>query len=321
MKINSILSEQISAAAVRLKAGDLVAFPTETVYGLGADATNDTAVGKIFEVKRRPQFNPLIVHIPNMDMARTVAKFTPAAQILAKYFWPGPLTLVLPLKLSANLSARVTANLDSIALRIPRHPVAQNLLNQVGRPIAAPSANISGSVSATKASHVRDDFIENNITILDGGDAECGLESTIVGLIDKKISLLRLGAVDRASIEERLGTTLETSEQIGSRPNAPGQLASHYAPKARLRLDATEVTSDEALLAFGPNPLIGARYSLNLSPKGDLNEAAAKLFSLLRELDQSECETIAVMSVPDFGLGEAINDRLRRAAAPRPSNK
>lgn len=250
-------------------------------------------------------------------MAEELAEITAPAKILAKHYWPGALTLVLSLRPNTNLSMRVTAKLPTVALRIPRHPVAQELLSQAGCPIAAPSANLSGTVSSTKAIHVHDDFVENDITILDGGDAECGLESTIVGLANDEIRLLRPGAVDRRDIEQVLGINLPVHRPNNILPEAPGQLSSHYAPRARLRLNAMDVTGDEALLAFGPDTLKGARYFCNLSKEGNLIEAASNLFALLRELDQRGCKTIAVMPIPDTGLGEAINDRLKRAAAPR----
>jgi L-threonylcarbamoyladenylate synthase len=301
----------IEEAARIIRAGGLVAFPTETVYGLGADATQGEAVARIFEAKGRPRFNPLIAHVAGLDAARGLAEFGEDALALARRFWPGPLTLVLP-RASRSVCELVTAGLDTIAIRVPAHPVARALIEAAGVPIAAPSANKSGRVSPTRAKHVEQDFGGEIIgTILDGGAADAGLESTIVALAPRP-TLLRPGAVAREDIEEALGRAL--ADPSGGKVQSPGQLLSHYAPRAGLRLDAAEAMPGEALLAFGP---AATKYALNLSRAGDLREAAANLFAHLRALDAERPTRIAVMPIPATGLGEAINDRLRRAAAPR----
>ena len=302
----------IARAGEMLRAGRLVAFPTETVYGLGADATNDRAVASIFAAKGRPTFNPLIVHVPDLAAAEAIAEFTPLARKLAHAFWPGALTLVLPRKPAAKISFLASAGLDTIALRIPSGAVAQQLLKAAGVPIAAPSANRSGRVSPTRAEHVAADFGDAIDLILDGGPTKLGLESTVIGFNCTTPVLLRPGAVPREDIEKLAGPLAAADENISS----PGQLASHYAPHAALRLDARDAHPDEALLAFGPDVPQGARIVRNLSTKGDLTEAAANLFAMLRALD-AQAAKIAVMPIPHTGLGEAINDRLRRAAAPR----
>ncbi len=302
----------IASAAQTIRDGGLVAFPTETVYGLAADATNGKAVVRIFEAKGRPRFNPLIVHVADSDEARKYAEFNPLADMLAARFWPGGLTLVLPLFKGANkLSSLVTAGLDTVAIRVPSHPVAQALLRVAETPIAAPSANISGRVSATEAAHVHEDFGDRVGLILDGGRTNAGLESTIVSLVDAP-TLLRTGAISREEIETALGTSLLAHES--GQIQAPGQLASHYAPRARLRMNATDTAPGELLLGFGA---AASNATLNLSATGDLIEAAANLFASLRELDARQPPGIAVMPIPEIGLGEAINDRLRRASAPR----
>jgi L-threonylcarbamoyladenylate synthase len=304
----------IAEAARILRGGGLVAFPTETVYGLGAGATNGQAVARIFEAKGRPRFNPLIVHVPGLDEARGLAEFNDRALALAVRFWPGPLTLVLPLRPGGtpHLSELVTAGLETIAIRVPSHPVAQRILAEVRGPIAAPSANISGRVSPTSARHVQEDFGESLGMILDGGSTEKGLESTILALTPAA-TLLRPGSVPREEIEEFLGSGLLDFDGTGV--VAPGQLPSHYAPRAALRLNAKAAQAGEVLLGFGPNAPAG---SLNLSSTADLREAAANLFAHLRALDSQCAGRIAVMPVPEKGLGAAINDRLRRASAPRP---
>ncbi|MGE0034295.1 MAG: L-threonylcarbamoyladenylate synthase [Xanthobacteraceae bacterium] len=306
-------------AARVLAAGGLVAFPTETVYGLGADATNGRAVARLYEAKGRPAFNPLIAHVTGVAAARALGRFDAAAQRLAKAFWPGPLTLVLPKVAGCPVSDLATAGLDSIALRVPDHPVAQDLLKAFGRPVVAPSANRSGHVSPTAAAHVLADLRGRIELILDGGQTRMGLESTIVACLEEP-TLLRPGALARDAIERVLGQALATPAAAPQdAPVAPGQLASHYAPRAQLRLDATAVNPGEGLLAFGPKLPPGAERApriLNLSDRGDLIEAAANLFSHLRALDAA-AGCIAVMPVPHEGLGEAINDRLARAAAPR----
>jgi L-threonylcarbamoyladenylate synthase len=303
----------IAHAAKVLRGGGLVAFPTETVYGLGADATSNSAVAGIFEAKGRPRFNPLIVHVQSLDRARRLAEFDALAPRLADRFWPGPLTLVLPRKPDCPLSFLVSAGLDTVALRVPEHPVAQQLLRASGMPIAAPSANRSGHVSPTTAAHVAADLAAHVDLVLDGGPTICGIESTIVGFEEGKPVLLRTGAIAREEIEAITGPL---ADRAAGRISAPGQLASHYAPCARLRLNAREVRPSEALLAFGPN-VPDAAVVRNLSASANPVEAAANLFAMLRELDASGAPAIAVMPIPEHGLGEAINDRLRRAAAPR----
>jgi len=298
----------IAEAGAMLRAGRLVAFPTETVYGLGADAGSDKAVAAIFAAKGRPQFNPLIVHVRDPAEAEKLADFSEDARKLASAFWPGGLTLVLPRKKDARLSLLVSAGLDTVALRVPANPIAQQLLSIAGCPIAAPSANRSGEVSPTRADHVAEGLAD---LVLDGGQTKLGIESTIVGFDNGKAVLLRPGAIAREKIEAVIGPLAKRS---GDAINAPGQLKSHYAPKTPMRLNARDVNTNEALLAFG-TPLSGARVTRNLSPKGDVNEAAANLFAMMRELDAAGAACIAVMPLPETGLGEAINDRLRRAAA------
>ena len=311
-------------AARVLRAGGLVAFPTETVYGLGADATNAEAVARLYEAKGRPSFNPLIAHVIDAAAARALAHFDQAAERLAEAFWPGPLTLVLPRRADCPVAELATAGLDTIAVRVPSHPVARAILAAVGRPLVAPSANRSGHVSPTTAQHVLADLRGRIELIVDGGQTPMGLESTIVACLDTTM-LLRPGALPRTQLERMvpLGApppAARSSARDDPAPLAPGQLASHYAPRARLRLHAQNVQAGEALLAFGPLTAEGADRAalvLNLSARGDLIEAAANLFSHLRALDAAGAATIAVMPVPHTGLGEAINDRLARAAAPR----
>jgi L-threonylcarbamoyladenylate synthase len=304
----------IAEAARLLRGGGLVAFPTETVYGLGADASNGRVVARIFEAKGRPRFNPLIVHVTSLAEAQRHARFGAAALKLAQAFWPGPLTLVLPRATDCRLSELVSAGLDTVALRVPAHPVAAKLLAASGVPVAAPSANASGRITATTAQHVAQSLGGKADLILDGGAAPLGLESTVIGFDGDQPVLLRAGAIARGEIEAVAGPL--AAAQSG-KVQSPGQLASHYAPRAALRLDAMTVKPDEALLAFGPLTPSGARVALNLSVAGDLKEAAANLFAMLHTLDASGARSIAVMPVPDSGLGEAINDRLRRAASPR----
>lgn len=301
-------------AASIIRAGGLVAFPTETVYGLGANALDGKAVARIFEAKGRPRFNPLIVHVASVEDARALAEFTPDAEKLADAFWPGPISLVLSQRADAPLSALVTAGLDTVALRVPAHDAARRLIALAKVPIAAPSANLSGQVSATTAAHVAADFGARVDMILDGGPCAEGLESTVVSLANAQPVLLRAGTIARERIETVLGRPLMDG-QPGSTPQAPGMLASHYAPKARLRLDVRMPRPGEAFLAFGPHA--GEAASLNLSQSGNLREAAANLFAYLRLLDAADTAMIAVAPIPEQGLGEAINDRLRRAAAPR----
>jgi L-threonylcarbamoyladenylate synthase len=298
----------ISHAAHVLRHGRLVAFPTETVYGLGADARDGRAVARIFAAKGRPHFNPLIVHVPDLAEAERHAIFNAPARKLVEKFWPGALTLVLPRRPDTSLSDLVSAGLGTVALRVPAHPVATALLRVSRLPVAAPSANPSGGVSATTAAHVVEGLGGKVDFILDGGATPLGLESTVIGFDGTVPVLLRPGGIARKEIEALLGPLAQADTAIRS----PGQLQSHYAPHAALRLNAREKDRDEALLGFGPSP----EATLNLSPDGDLKEAAANLFAMLRELDKS-AKCIAVMPIPETGLGEAINDRLRRAAAPR----
>ncbi|HWY60908.1 MAG TPA: L-threonylcarbamoyladenylate synthase [Rhizomicrobium sp.] len=301
-------AEAIARAALILARGGLVAFPTETVYGLGADACNGEAVAGLFAAKGRPRFNPLIVHALNLHEAERHGEFSPAARKLAEAFWPGALTLVLPRREESPLSLLVSAGLDSVALRLPSHAVARDLLRAFGRPVAAPSANVSGQVSATTAAHVAEGLGDRVAFILDGGPAPLGLESTVIGFDQGTPSLLRPGAIAREDIEALVGKLAAPRHPIRS----PGQLQSHYAPRAALRLNASAAEPGEILLGFGN--VKGA--SLNLSPRGDLKEAAANLFAMLRQLDRN-ADAIAVSPIPETGLGEAINDRLTRAAAPR----
>lgn len=308
--------EAIETAARLLADGRLVAFPTETVYGLGADATQGEAVARIFAAKGRPRFNPLIVHVGDLASAERLAMLSPAARRLAETFWPGPLTLVVERRTGSGLSDLVSAGLSSVALRMPDHPIARALIAAFGRPIAAPSANRSGHVSATRAEHVASDLGDSVAMILDGGPAAHGLESTVLDVTGHEVVMLRPGAIPAETIEIALGITLRRALDGGTTPISPGQLDSHYAPRARVRLDAQDVREGEALLAFGePIPTTGPM--LNLSPRSDEIEAASNLFAALRALDATGCHAIAVMPIPPHGLGDAINDRLRRAAAGR----
>jgi L-threonylcarbamoyladenylate synthase len=316
-------SGAVARARDVLARGGLVAFPTETVYGLGADARNGEAVARLYAAKGRPAFNPLIAHVADAAAARRLAHFNNAAERLAAAFWPGPLTLVLRRRADCAVSDLVTAGLDTIAVRVPAHSVACEIIAAFRGPVAAPSANRSGHVSPTTAQHVLADLGGRIDLIVDGGPTPMGLESTIVACIEEPM-LLRPGALPRASIAqvaplaEAASRGEEPDDEIG--PIAPGGLASHYAPRARLRLEAHSVRPGEALLAFGPQSIADAALAtcaLNLSPQGDLIEAAANLFFHLRALDASGTASIAVMGVPHEGLGEAINDRLKRAAAPR----
>ncbi|MEM7226125.1 MAG: L-threonylcarbamoyladenylate synthase [Pseudomonadota bacterium] len=298
-----------------LTAGRLVAFPTETVYGLGALASCDQAVAGIFEAKRRPRFNPLILHLAEADQAKALVHFDSRAARLAARFWPGPLSLVLPRRTDCSASLLCSAGLDCLAVRVPAHPVARGLLERLGAAVAAPSANASGEVSPTTAAHVSASLGDRIALILDGGPCRVGLESTVIDLTEPIPRLLRPGAVTAEQAAEEIGPLAGADETQPLR--APGQLTSHYAPNLPLRLNATDVGADEALLAFGPAPLSGAAETINLSSRNDLVEAAAKLFAALRALDKPHYRAIAVMAVPDGGLGAAINDRLRRAAAPK----
>jgi len=305
--------DALDEAAAILRTGGLVAFPTETVYGLGADATNDRAVAAIFEAKGRPRFNPLIVHLPAAAALEGIAEVDRRARDVAARFWPGPLSLVLPRAKASPVSLLCSAGLDSLAVRVPAHPVAMQLLLRVGRPLAAPSANRSGRVSPTRASHVAESLGAEVSLILDGGPCPIGLESTVLDLSGKEPVLLRPGAVTREELEAVVGQ-LRDPEADGPH-KSPGRLKSHYAPRLPLRLNAKAVGPDEALLAFGPTPPSGAAMTLNLSPEADLQEAAANLFAYLRALDRPDLTAIAAMTVPEESLGVAINDRLTRAAA------
>lgn len=310
-------AEAIKAAAACLAAGGLVAFPTETVYGLGADARNGEAIARLYAAKGRPAFNPLIAHVPGAEAATRVAAFNDAAERLAAAFWPGPLTLVLPKRADCPIAPLALAGLDTVALRVPAHETARALLQAFGGPVVAPSANRSGHVSPTSAAHVLADLRGRIDLILDGGPCPVGVESTIVACVDEP-TMLRPGGVPREAIERVLGRKLAiAAAEDDEAPLAPGMLASHYAPKAKLRLSAEMPRAGEALLAFGPAPAYDGTV-LNLSPRGDLIEAATNLFSHLRALDASGAKSIAVMAIPHDGLGEAINDRLNRAAAPKP---
>ncbi len=309
---------QIARAAEILRAGGLVAFPTETVYGLGADATSAWAVARIYDAKGRPSFNPLIAHVADIDAARREALLPEAAVRLAQAFWPGPLTLVAPAAPGGSVCELARAGLTSVALRVPDHPVARALIDALGRPIAAPSANRSGHVSPVTAAHVAEDLGGRVEMILDGGRTAAGLESTIVSFCGPEPALLRPGAIPREKIEKLLGRKLAAPAH--AEVTAPGMTASHYAPNARLRLEAHELLEGEGALDFAgrlrgqapPGAIV-----LDLSPRGDLVEAAANLFAFLRELDSRGAEKVAVAHLPERGLGEAINDRLRRAAAPK----
>jgi L-threonylcarbamoyladenylate synthase len=304
----------IEKAAGLLRAGRLVAFPTETVYGLGADATNGAAVAAIFAAKGRPRFNPLIAHVADAGAVARYADLGVVAAKLAAALWPGPLTLVLPRRADSGISDLVTAGLDTVAMRVPSHPIARELLRRAGVPVAAPSANRSGHVSPTTAAHVDADLGGQVAMILDGGPTRHGLESTVVAVDAGGATILRPGAITAEQIEAILSAPVARAFDGGNRPQSPGQLESHYAPRARVRLDATSVAAGEALLAFGPSAPATAGPAINLSPDGDLVEAACNLFAALRALDQPGVLSIAVMPIPAHGLGEAINDRLRRAA-------
>ena len=301
----------IEDAAQILRAGGLVAFPTETVYGLGADATNDNAVASIFAAKNRPTFNPLIVHVPDTDAARSLAHFSPMAEKLADAFWPGALSLVLPRREGSGLSLLVSAGLDTVAVRVPAHPLAHRLLQRADRPVAAPSANRSGEVSPTRADHVHDSFANRDaaITILDGGPCRVGLESSVVDVCSDQPTLLRPGGIAKEQIEAIIGNVVEAGTD-DTAPRSPGMLSRHYAPSTPVRLNASSAETGEVLLGFGDAP---AGTEHNLSPTGDLTEAAANLFAMLRALDSQNHRAIAVMAIPAAGLGIAINDRLRRA--------
>ena len=313
----------VAVAARSLGAGGLVAFPTETVYGLGADATNPAAIARLYQAKGRPAFNPLIAHVSDLAAARQMARFDATALALAEAFWPGPLTLVLPKTADCAVADLATAGLHTVAIRVPAHGIARDILRAFGRPVVAPSANLSGHISPTTAAHVRNDLSGRIDLIVDGGAVTVGVESTIIGCFDAPM-LLRPGGLPRADIERVLGRALvqppEDADSDSGQPLAPGMLASHYAPRTRVRLNAVRLEPGEALLAFGLGAISGidaAAAVMNLSARGDLAEAASNLFGYLRTLDTRGAQMIAVMPIPNDGLGEAINDRLRRAAAGR----
>jgi L-threonylcarbamoyladenylate synthase len=309
----------IAQATAVLAEGFPIALPTETVYGLAADATNPTAITRIYETKGRPTFNPLICHMSDLAMAEQHAVFDPISRTLAEAFWPGPLTLVLPLRHESTIHALATAGLDSVGIRVP-DGFAGDLIRAFGRPLAAPSANTSGRISATSAAHVEADLGDKITLILDGGACDVGVESTIVKVEHGEMRLLRPGGLAAEDIERVAGTAL--TRKAGATPaiEAPGMMASHYAPNAAVRLDAVDVAANEALIRFGSGPIVGedaAVVVLNLSPSGDLAEAAANLFDFMKRADAAGAAGIAFTCIPEDGLGEAINDRLRRAAAPR----
>ena len=316
MPVVAATDEAIARAAEALARGKLVAFPTETVYGLGANALDASAVAKVFAAKERPRFNPLIVHILDQCEAESYAVVNETARKLMEVFWPGPLTLVLRRRDDCPVVDLVSAGLDTIALRAPRHEVARALLRAAKLPVAAPSANRSGRVSPTTAAHVEAELGSLPAMILDGGACPLGLESTVLGIANDKVTLLRPGALAREEIEKVLGVRLATPK-AGAAPASPGQLAAHYAPDTPLHLNVVHPLPGEALLAFGPDAPDFKGPTLNLSPSGDLVEAAANFFAALRSLDGLEATAIAVMPIPEQGLGEAINDRLRRAASAR----
>jgi len=299
----------IARASESLRAGGLVAMPTETVYGLACDASNSEAIARLYKAKGRPRFNPLIAHITGIDMAKKLALFSPLAEKLADAFWPGPLTLVLPKQAGAPLSDLANAGLETVALRMPRHDAAQALLQVFGAPLVAPSANRSGRISPTTADHVADGLSERIDMILDGGPCPVGLESTVIAVEGDQATLLRPGGLDRFKIETITGPLAQAGKT--NSPASPGMLKSHYAPATPVRLNVSQPDTGDAYLGFGD-----MACDLNLSETGDLVEAAARLFAALRELDARQPNAIAIAPIPDEGLGEAINDRLKRAATP-----
>lgn len=309
--------QTLADAGALIRAGRLVAFPTETVYGLGGDATNEKAVAAIYAAKGRPQFNPLIVHVSHKGEALPLVVWNELAEKLAATFWPGPLTLVLPRAEASPVALLASAGLDTIAIRCPAHPVAQELIRAAGRPVAAPSANASGKLSPTQAVHVQESLGENVDLILDGGACRVGVESTVLDLTGGQPTLLRHGGVTKEQLEVLVGPVREALHD-DTAPKSPGMTLSHYAPNLPLRLNATQAAPDEAFLLLGDEAAFqGGGLRLNLSPTGDLIEAAAHLFDMLRQLDQAHLRGIAVAPVPMEGIGVAMNDRLARAAAPR----
>ena len=309
-KIFNTSRHDLSKASELIKSGGTLAFPTETVYGLGADATNKLAVAKIFQAKGRPSFNPLIIHCFSIEQIKTFAMWSAEAQTVADKFWPGPLTMVLPLSPNSQISSLALAGLQTVAIRMPNHSVAQSLLKLANTPIAAPSANPSGAVSATKAQHVISRLNGKIEGIISGNSSKIGLESTIISFLPEP-SILRFGAIDETDISEILGLDLKKKRK-DLKITAPGQLSSHYAPKGSIRLNSKVFKKNEVSLGFGQ-----ILCDLNLSPKGNLTEAAANLFDYLHRLDEMGAEKIAVSPIPEEGIGIAINDRLRRAAAPK----
>ena len=313
-------ADGVARAAELLREGGLVALPTETVYGLAADATSGTAVAGIYAAKERPSFNPLIAHLPDLAAARRQGLFDANALALARAFWPGPLTLVVPVSAGCEVSDLARAGLASVALRVPSHPLAHAILQAAGRPIAAPSANRSGRVSATSAAHVLADLDGRIDAVVTGESTPIGLESTILACLDDRVLLLRPGAITREAAEAVIGRAVEQPQaNSDTNPLAPGRLSSHYATRAPLRLDVERILPGEACLAFGPDlpPGIDRSLTLNLSESGDPVEAAANLYAMLRRLDERAPSSIGVVRFSRLGLGEAIFDRLRRAAAPR----
>ena len=320
MDVVAATDQAIRQAAELLRAGDLVAFPTETVYGLGADATNGMAAARIFEAKGRPRFNPMIATVADVAAAERIVVMSELARRLAEAFLPGPLTMVLPRTADCSVADLVGAGLPTLAVRVPSHPVAHDLLLAAGIPVAAPSANRSGRVSPTRATHVAEQYIGLDVQpamILDGGATEVGLESTVVLVSHDHLVLLRPGGIATDELAEAAGTPVKRASDSGERPSAPGMLKSHYAPRANVRLNAASAAAGEAFILFGPGETRHDGPHVNLSPAGDLREAAANLFAALHDLDALGVQTIAVAPIPTEGLGEAINDRLRRAAAPR----
>jgi L-threonylcarbamoyladenylate synthase len=314
LKIAEFTALSLAQALEALAQGQLVAMPTETVYGLAGDATSDAAVAAIFAAKGRPSFNPLIAHVASAQQARAVANFPPVADALAAAFWPGPLTLVMRRAATCPVSLLACAGLDTIAVRIPAHPVARALLEAFGKPLVAPSANRSGRVSPTQAIHVAEELGNAVALVLDGGACAVGIESTVVDVTGPEPVILRHGSITREQVEAALGCAVPDASH-GEAIKAPGMLKSHYAPSIPVRLNADKAGAGEALLAFGPYVPSGALETLNLSPSGNLQEAAANLFAMLRALDDPQHHAIAVMPIPHEGLGRAINDRLQRAAA------
>ncbi|MER2519639.1 MAG: L-threonylcarbamoyladenylate synthase [Bdellovibrionales bacterium] len=310
--------ESLARAASMLREGKLVAFPTETVYGLGADATNDRAVAAIYAAKGRPQFNPLIVHVAKIEALDSLIVWNAAARMLAEAVWPGPLTLVLPRHPHCPVSRLASAGTETLAVRMPSHPVAQALIERAGVPVAAPSANASGKLSPTEAAHVAESLVGAVDAIIDGGRCAVGVESTVVSWLRHAPEILRPGGVPREQIEKILGRPVAVAELSAGEDSpapSPGLLSSHYAPRAALRLNALFAEGDEALLTFGEDMHVkGGTLRLNLSPSGDVHEAAANLFAMLHRLDAAGVSRIAVMPIPEEGLGIAINDRLRRGA-------